>query len=461
MAERLDVAGRLAEGQPAVEHTQTYVQACQLLGYHDPELTSRPNQIRECYGSEEGLDLRALDGDCERLRAAVGAVMEALRMQRAQVDELAAAWSGPGAESAIAFLQRHCDAANAEATEVRAAAQRCESLRDNLWHLVDVKVATATAIDDRTLANRPAWMAAAAAVTSGAGEPTAEKLVQKQIKPYVDNDIRTEWLTAMRSAQTGVATSYDMVIDKFAAAAPVYFEIPEDLRPGRAPFQPASAPAVTTSLAPAAAVPTLAPDPAPAAIPATPAAPTPASTSGTPGSPAPLTPPASDLGTGLDDASALPAGIGSAAGLDGLGGLGGLGGLASRILDEMSGLLGSAGEQLSDPSGLDDALDPDDHDDHDDLDDQADKHDKADDDESDGEPENPEKIQTAQAEEAKPGEAPPPAGGPPPIDAPLPAAAPPVDAPPPAAAPPPVAAVPSSGKTPCEIAADELPKAGQ
>ena len=140
-------------------------------------------------------------------------------MQRAQVDELAAAWSGPGAESAVAFLQRHCDAANAVATEVRAAAQRCESLRDNLWHLVDVKVATAIAIDDRTLANRPAWMAAAAAVTTGAGDrQTADELVQQQIKPYVDNDIRTEWLDAMRSAQAGIATSYDMVIDKFAAA---------------------------------------------------------------------------------------------------------------------------------------------------------------------------------------------------------------------------------------------------
>ena len=368
MAERLDVAGRLAEGQPAVEHTQTYVRACQVFGYQDPELTSRPNQIRDWYDSEEGLDLRALDGDCEQLRAAAGAVMEALRMQRAQVDELAAAWSGPGAESAVAFLQRHCDAANAVATEVRAAAQRCESLRDNLWHLVDVKVATAIAIDDRTLANRPAWMAAAAAVTSGAGDrQTADELVQQRIKPYVDNDIRTEWLTAMRSARAGAATSYDMVIDKFAAAAPVYFEVPEDLRPGRAPFQPApaSAPAVTATLAPPAAVPTLAPDPASAGIsgvPATPTTLTPASTSGTSGTPTPLTPPASDLGTGLGDAPALPAGVGSAAGLDELGGLGGLGGLASRIVDEMSGLLGSAGEQLNDPSGIDDALDPDDPD---------------------------------------------------------------------------------------------------
>ncbi len=39
MADWFDVAARLAEGQPAVEHTQTYVQACQELGYQHPDLT--------------------------------------------------------------------------------------------------------------------------------------------------------------------------------------------------------------------------------------------------------------------------------------------------------------------------------------------------------------------------------------------------------------------------------------
>ena len=455
MAERLDVAERLAEGRPAVEHTQSYLRACQLLGYQDPELTSHPGQIRDWYDSEDGLDLHALDGDCAQLRATVAAVTEALRMQRAQVDELAAAWTGPGAESAVAFLQRHCDAANTVATEVRAAAQRCESLRDNLWHLVDVKVATAIAIDDRTLSQRPAWLAAAAAVTAGVGDrQRADELVQQQIKPYVDNDIRADWLTAMRSTQAGIAASYDMVIDRFAAAAPAYFEIPEELRPDRTPFlpAPASAPASTGAVGQAAAFPGFAPDPAPAAVPATSTTPTTLPPTTTPEPPATPAPPTSDLGTGLGDASAMPAGVGSSAGP------GGLGGLASRIVDAMSGLLGSAAQQLNDPSELDDPLDTEDPFDPDDPDDPDDK--------SDAEPEKPDEIQTIAAEEAKPVDGPPPAGGPPPIDGSPPAAVPPVDGPPLAAVPPPVAApppaaAPSSGKTPCEIAADELPKAGQ
>src|ERR1700739_1129100 len=132
-------------------------------------MTSHPSQIRDWYTSEDGLDLRALDRDCAELRAAGAAVLEALRIQRAQVAELAASWTGPGGDSAVGFLQRHCDAGYTVATELRASAQRCESLRDNLWYLVDSKVATASAIDDRTQAQRPAWLAAAAAVNTGVG----------------------------------------------------------------------------------------------------------------------------------------------------------------------------------------------------------------------------------------------------------------------------------------------------
>ncbi len=467
MADRLDVAERLGEGRPAVEHTQTYVRACQVLGYEHPELTSHPSQIRDWYDSEDGLDLRALDRDCAQLRAVGAAVSEALRIQRAQVAELAAAWTGPAADSAVRFLQRHCDTGNMVATEVRAAAQRCESLRDNLWHLVDVKVATAIAIDDRTLAHRPAWLAAADTVTTGVGDrPTADGLVDQQIKPYVDNDIRNDWLTTMRSTQAGVATSYDMVTDRMAAASPTYFEIPEDLKPGRAPFQPApaSAPTAAAAVAPAAALPGVTPDPAPAATPVTPATPTTSTPS------APLAPP--DLGTALGNASAMPAGVGSPGGLgdlggiSGLGGLGGLGGLASRIVDAMSGLLGSAADQLTDPSALDDPSDTEDPFDADPFhpDDKRDDAGEKPDSEAEAADERDESEEAEASEEARPVDAPPPVDGTPPVDRP-----PPVDGPPPAAAPPPTAASPTGGpvpsanegSTPCEIAADELPQAGQ
>ena len=296
MADRLDVAERLAEGSTAVEHTQAYVRACHTLGYAHPELTSRPSQIRDEFDSEDGLDLRALDRDCAELRAAGDAIAEALRIQRGQAAELAAAWTGPAGEAADRFLQRHCDAANMVATEVRAAAQRCESLRDNLWYLLDQKVATAIAIDDRTQPQRTAWLSAAAVVTSGSGErSTAEQIVGQQITPYVDNDIRNDWLEAMRSSLAGFTASYDMVIDRMAAAPAIYFDSPGDLGPGYQLPAPSAAPAVTAALAPAVTVPTsVAPDPIAAQ---TPASPTPA------GAPMSTTP-----APALGDASAVPTG---------------------------------------------------------------------------------------------------------------------------------------------------------
>ncbi|ETB18723.1 hypothetical protein O983_24200, partial [Mycobacterium avium 09-5983] len=160
------------------------------------------------------------------------------------------------------LLQRHCDTAEALATELRAAAQRCESLRDNLWYLIDAKAATAIAVDDRTRAQRPEWLAAAAAVTAGQPDrDDAHNVIRQKVIPYVDNDIRNEWLTAMRSATDGVQTSYAMVVDRMAAAPAARFELPGDLGSGLVPV-PATRPLVAAPMPPLDAAPTL-PDAAP------------------------------------------------------------------------------------------------------------------------------------------------------------------------------------------------------
>ena len=83
MSDRFDVMARLAEGRPAVERMQTYVQACHEFGYQQADLTARPAQVWDWYDTEAGLDLRVLDDDCAELRAAVNAIDEALWVQRA------------------------------------------------------------------------------------------------------------------------------------------------------------------------------------------------------------------------------------------------------------------------------------------------------------------------------------------------------------------------------------------
>lgn len=446
MADRLDVAGRLAEGRAAVDHAETYVRACQALGYGHPDLIA---QLRDAYDGEEGLDLHVLDGDCAQLRAAGAAVGEALQLERAQLAALATAWTGPAADNAVRFLERHCAEGTGLTAELRAAAQRSESLRDNLWQLVDAKVATTIAIDDRTLAHRPAWLAAAAAVTSGAGDrSTAEALVREQVMPHVDNDIGNEWRSAMQSARVAVQASYDMVTDRMAGAAHPGFEIPGDLGPTDVPPRPAvsRAPLVAAGTSgadmpyragPLAASPNPAGAPADsvATAPNPPTAPT-AAPNSPPGQPMP------DLGSGLGGASGMPASAGA----------GGLGGLASRIVSALGDALGGGDDfdEEDDPFGGDAAEDDDEHT----KTDQAEKAEKAD-----------VKKEPVEEEEPKPDEpiqgavnqgAPPPQAQPQPVTEPKPGAEP---VTPPVAAPP--AAAPTGGKTPCEIAADELPQAGR
>ena len=235
MADRFDVAARLAEGRPAVERTQTYVDACHQLGYQQPDLTAHASQVRDWYDTEAGLDLRVLDDDTGALRAAVTAIEEALWVQRTQVTELAVAWRGRGADSAARFLQHHCDVAAEVAAHVRAAAEHYGALRDDIWKAVDAKVATAVAIDERRAAQRSDWLTAAQFGTAGTGDrSTAEEVIRQQITPYVDNDIRNDWLAAMGSGAASVAASYDAAIHALASTSEVRFDIPGDWGPSLA-----------------------------------------------------------------------------------------------------------------------------------------------------------------------------------------------------------------------------------
>jgi hypothetical protein len=463
MAERLDVPARLAEGREAVQHTQTYVTACRVRGYQHPDLTAHGAQVHDWYDSEDGLDLRLLDGDCTELWAVVRVAEEALRVQRAQLDELAVAWRGPGADSAAAFLQNHCDAGEAVTTGLRSAAQACEALRDQLWHLIDEKVNAAVDIDDRTCAQRPVWLAAAHTVTAGTGDRQADDVIDQQVTPHVDNDIGVDWLTAMRTARASVAAAYDAAAGAAAPGQGIVFPIPGELGPRYGvdePGLPAIAPVapvtpVTSVDAPPLDLPPADP-PAAQHDPVSPAAPV---------SPAvaPLDdPPAAPLddAAGLPPDAGLPSDIGlPSGGLPGGGlptGGGGFGGLIPRLADAIGGLLGSPGDGLV-GEGFDEPFDDepfnDELDDPDESDGEADEAEVdepdesgdaelvADEPEPDPEPEQPAEDVAADAPTddavAVPADQ---QGGPAPPDAPQ---------------------ADGAERTPCEIAADELPQAGR
>src|SRR3984957_20600630 len=364
MADRFDVSARLAEGRPAVEHTQTYVDACHQLGYQQPDLTAHTSQVWDWYDAEAGLDLRILDDDVCALRAALNAIEEALWVQRTQVTELAAAWSGSGADTAMRFLQRHCDVAAEVAAHVGAAAEHYAALRDDVWKSVDGKVANAVAIDERRVAERSSWLVACHSVMAGTGDrSTAEEVIQQQVKPYVDNDIRNDGLTAMGSGSASVAASYDEAIHALASTSDARFDIPGDFGPS---WQPAFEARPVTEATPTMAVPVEPAPTVPAAAPALrpPTSPEPQTLSTDGPHDVTSTPPA--LATPLGDASGLSSGAGSLGGLGGA--AGGIGGVVGSIVDSIGSILGSLAGGLGDGAGSGDALTGD----HIDLDD-ADK----------------------------------------------------------------------------------------
>ncbi|QEN15745.1 hypothetical protein [Mycobacterium sp. ELW1] len=259
-----DVASRLAAGQPSVVNTATYVAACYAVGYQHPDLTAHAAQIVEWYGGDDGLDLAVLDADCAALRAASAAADQALRVSRDGLAAVAAAWAGESGSVADEFIQRHCAAGAMVADSLRAAAQSCEALRDRLWRAVDEKVGAAVSIDDRRAGERPVWLAAAATVMGGgAARDQAIDVVAHQITPYVDADIRTDWLSAMRAATSSATAAYLDAVRQLDSSPTTHFEVPGTF--GGPP--PGSVPPASPRTAPAAVVPVVPPEALPVSPP--------------------------------------------------------------------------------------------------------------------------------------------------------------------------------------------------
>jgi hypothetical protein len=462
MAESLDVSARLAEGRPAVDNIGDYVWACHLLGYQNADLTLHPAQVRDWYSSEDGLDLRALDADRAALDAAASAAESARQLQEQQLGALSGAWQGRGGDATHEFLVRHGGASSAAASAVRDAVDALTALRDELWRTVDEKVGTAVAIDDRRQAERPQWLAATQTVTTGAGDRAeASELIDQQVKPFVDNDIRSDWVVAMQKAMAAIAAAFDAATGALTTEPSATFDVPGDLGP-LPPSPPGSASTVETAGTAPAGWPSLPSAVAPAVSPMTaPASPFPAAQDPvaapmpTVAMPAPV-PAAAPAGATAPAMPTMPS-LGDLGG--GLtGGAGGLAGLGQQIADAIGGLLDQPDDALPDPPDVKDDPADDEPSPSPDEEDPAAADDKPD--ESDEKPDDPAAttgdvseveedtctgepvVESSSEEEPAPTPPPEPMPSPPPIVEPQPAQE------------------LAGAQTPCEIAADELPQAG-
>lgn len=484
MAESYDTAARLADGLPTVADLESYVAACHALGYQHPDLTAHAAQVRDWYATEDGMNLTALDADCAALQAVSAVAEQALASQDTQRAVLATAWQGGGAQASAEFLRRHGEACAHAAAAVRTAARVLTDLRESLWQAVDGKVTTVLAVDDGVRARRADWLAAAQTVSTGAGDrAVASELVDQEVKPFVDNVIGDQWLTAMRAAVEAIEAAYDAATAELTSGVDSPFEVPGGLGPTWAPAvdeRPAESgggSAAPGGFAPSGSAPVAGAAPvSPAgwnppggwsasAVPVPPVAPPP------PPMAAPAVPPPADPGLSAPMAAPSPPSLGGGGGLPDFGS--GLAGFGQQLGDVLGGLLGDA----------DTALDPPEVDEPEDLDEPgAESDDVADDDAGSDESEEDSKDPLAPDESVDPDEpiepaadatCPPEPSPPDPADetsaepAPTPppeplavVPEPPAPAPDPSAGPPPAESASDTG-TPCEIAADELPQVGE
>ena len=439
------MAARLAAGEPAVERIGTYVWACRQLGYQDPDLTVHPAQVRDWYAHDDGLDLRALDADCDALSAAAAAADDAVRRHGELAAQLAGAWSGGGAGAASEFLWRHGQSAVDVRDGLRRAADAMATLRDELWRSVDEKVGAVLDIDDRRLPQRAEWLAAAQTVTAGAGDRVAaSELVDQQIKPFVDNDIRSDWLAAMHRATASATAAYDAASARLhsGATSPFdvagTFDVPGELGPrwegpDGSPAPIAEVPVATVPAAAVISSPPAAFDP-PAAAPA--AAPAPAPLADPlPAAAAPAAAPASSMPSLGEMGSGMPS-LGT-----------GASGFGQQLADLIGGLVGSSDDALPDQPDLDPADEIDEPDE--DLQDEEAETEPADATEESATEDDPD----APDDEAALPEEPEPAPQEPAVTPVPPEPAPPI--------PPAVPEALPTEQTPCEIAADELPQVGE
>ena len=337
MAPRYDVAARLAEARDAVARTQTYVSACSRLGYRHPELTGYDGQLLDHYDGHAGMDLRALDADCAALGALAQSADDAVHQQRLQLDDVGATWRGPGAASAVEFLRGYCDDGAVLSGRLREVAARYTALRDELWRLVDDKAAAVQAVDEQVGTQRPVWLAAAQAVNEGIADDQAAAVIRQHVMPYVDSEVRGRWWLAVRSAAQSTASAYAAAARDVAAPG-VVFAIPGDFAPASdspmiaAGHQGAGAPAPPYD-------PYIAFDGGDDAA----AAPSDLAPAGRPDAEGPAAAPGSPADLGIPAGLGLPSG-----GLPGggLGGLGGWGGLIPQLADSLAdpGIDGTAAD---------------------------------------------------------------------------------------------------------------------
>lgn len=182
-------------------------------------------QVRELSSAEDGIALSALDADASALTAAADVAEAAVSAERTAIDDLMRAWHGGSGSAATDFLERQCEAAAGLLAALASAGEVIAALRDKLVRLMDIGADASMRVAGRPGAEGQVWLAQAWSVLQGTADGAAVDLVGTRIAAYVDTDISGEWATAMTSTTDSVAGAYRDALARLDGIEAARFEV--------------------------------------------------------------------------------------------------------------------------------------------------------------------------------------------------------------------------------------------
>lgn len=232
MAGKYDIESLRSEGIQAIANSQNYTTTAirgngkSPVTITNPDLTANERQLFDWYDMDAGMDLNKLGADLELFKSAVTTMKSAAERQHGQLQQLMGMWEGKGSEAANQFLRTHNSTADAVTKEFGQVSTGLDGLRETLWTIVDLKKQASTMVDG-LVTDRASFDNAVATYKTGTGDRSvADETNATKIGPHVQQNIEGKWLPAMKAAWGKGGEAYDTFTSALTQELPAEFKNP-------------------------------------------------------------------------------------------------------------------------------------------------------------------------------------------------------------------------------------------
>ncbi|MFA4080273.1 hypothetical protein ONA92_00975 [Mycobacteroides salmoniphilum] len=192
----------------------------------NPDLTANERQLFDWYDMDAGMDLNKLGADLELFKGAVTMMKAAAERQHGQLQQLMGMWEGQGSEAANQFLRTHNSTADAVTKEFGQVSTGLDGLREALWAIVDLKKQASNLVDGLVTDRASFDSAVATYKTGTGDKSVADETNATKIGPHVQQNIEGKWLPAMKLAWGKGGEAYDTLINALKQELPPEFKNP-------------------------------------------------------------------------------------------------------------------------------------------------------------------------------------------------------------------------------------------